>query len=57
MKNVSLIKTHFSLIEDALANGCQYDDIAQAISETEVTISPSTLKKYRDKSNPKESEK
>jgi|GEM_PF-3820894 len=42
----SLIKTHFSLIEDALANGCEYDDIAQAISETEVTISPSTLKKY-----------
>ena len=41
-----LVKTHFSLIEDALANGCEYDDIAQAISETEVTISATTLKKY-----------
>lgn len=40
-----LVKTQFDLIEDALVRGCDYDDIAEAISE-EIKVSPATLKKY-----------
>ena len=33
-------------IEAALARGCEYDDLAQSISETGVKISSATLKQY-----------
>ncbi len=33
-------------IEAALARGCEYDDLAQSITETGVKISPATLKQY-----------
>ncbi|WP_036478426.1 hypothetical protein [Myxosarcina sp. GI1] len=33
-------------IEAALARGCEYDDLAKAISETGVKISTATLKQY-----------
>ena len=33
-------------IEAALARGCEYDDLAQSITETGVKISTATLKQY-----------
>jgi hypothetical protein len=33
-------------IEAALARGCEYDDLAQSITETGVKISAATLKQY-----------
>ncbi|VEP14647.1 conserved hypothetical protein [Hyella patelloides LEGE 07179] len=33
-------------IESALARGCEYDDLAQSITETGVKISAATLKQY-----------
>jgi hypothetical protein len=41
-----LVAKMFTVIEESLNQGCDYDDIATAISETKVKISPSTLKRY-----------
>jgi hypothetical protein len=41
-----LVAKMFTVIEESLNQGCDYDDIAVAISETNVKISPSTLKRY-----------
>ena len=41
-----LISNLYSHIESALDNGCEYDDIARSISETEIKIKPATLKQY-----------
>jgi hypothetical protein len=41
-----LVARMFSVIEESLKQGCDYDDIATAISETNVKITPSTLKRY-----------
>ncbi|MDJ0573470.1 MAG: hypothetical protein QNJ53_31135 [Pleurocapsa sp. MO_192.B19] len=52
-------------IEDALNRGCEYDDLAKSISQTEVKISAATLKQYhteycrqreRDRSSPLDKE-
>jgi hypothetical protein len=40
-----LVTMQFEVIEDALERGCDYYDIAEAISE-EINVSPATLKKY-----------
>lgn len=40
-----VVKLHLK-IEGALARGCEYDDIAKAIAEGGIKISPSTLKQY-----------
>jgi hypothetical protein len=41
-----LVAKMYTVIEESLNQGCDYDDIAIAISETNVKISPSTLKRY-----------
>ncbi len=41
-----LVAKMFTVIEESLNGGCDYDDIATAISETNVKISPSTLRRY-----------
>lgn len=41
-----LVEKLYPVIEDALNDGCSYDEIAQAISTNQVKISPSTLKQY-----------
>jgi site-specific DNA-cytosine methylase len=41
-----LVEKLYSVIEEALTNGCSYDEIADAISTNQVKISPSTLKQY-----------
>lgn len=41
-----LISNLYLHIESALDNGCDYDDIARSISETEIKIKPATLKQY-----------
>ena len=40
-----VFKLHLK-IERALARGCEYDDIAKAIAEGRIKISPATLKQY-----------
>jgi hypothetical protein len=41
-----LVANLYLTIEDALEKGCEYDDIARSISETDVKIKPITLKQY-----------
>lgn len=41
-----LVKKLYSTIESALSKGCSYEQIAEAISEKQVKISPVTLKQY-----------
>ncbi|MDJ0534100.1 MAG: hypothetical protein QNJ70_16705 [Xenococcaceae cyanobacterium MO_207.B15] len=40
-----VVKLHLR-IEAALARGCEYDDLAESITETGVKISAATLKQY-----------
>ena len=41
-----LVDSLYTHIENALSNGCEYDDIAESISETKIQITASTLKQY-----------
>ena len=41
-----LITKLYPKIEDALARGCEYEDIAKSICETQIKIKVSTLKQY-----------
>lgn len=42
----NLVKKLYSTIESALSKGCSYEQIAEAISQKQVKISPVTLKQY-----------